>query len=397
MRRVTPSRFGEAAVLKEDLHAKLRRLRREGERTGEEAGSRSSAQSPSQAPGLPPWLGAHLDRRRAHAAAAAGGTTSGAGLGTLGRPGDLTCVRNARGAFLVRERRLGIEERHGDWALSEVTHINADDLALLAKDEALASLDPKGAVYLDIETTGLSGGAGTTSFLVALGWFEGLDSSYPEVPPHFVLWQGFLEGPEEEPALLFEVARRVAASSGVVSFFGKSFDRHRLEDKMRIHGIDPPFAARPHLDLYHPLRRLYAEDLPNGKLQTMERALCEVRRQDDLPGSFAPAAWFDFLAGRAHRLEDVFRHNADDVLSLVVLSAHLGRSLKETRADGSPLSGSARCRAKGLVRVLDALRRRPEALTWLHRLAERGPTQQDPIQHDPAFERICARVRRTRT
>jgi uncharacterized protein YprB with RNaseH-like and TPR domain len=121
------------------------------------------------------------------------------------------------------------------------------------------------------------------------------------------------------------VGLRIASASVLVSFFGKSFDRHRLEDKMRLHGVTPPFDGTVHLDLYHPLRRAHRGRYENCRLKTLEKELVGFVRPDDLPGSFAPAAWFDFLGGRPHRLEGVFRHNADDVLSLAALMSHLAR------------------------------------------------------------------------
>src|SRR5262249_23502452 len=156
------------------------------------------------------------------------------------------------------------------------------------------------------------GGAGTHVYLVGIGRFDG---------DAFEVWQGFARGPEEEAALLASCADRIRASSGLVTFFGKSFDRHRLQDKMRVHRIDPPFAERAHFDLYRACRGLYGRAFEDGRLATMERELCGVARERDLPGSFAPAAWFDFLAGREHLLEEVFRHNFDDVSSLVALAA----------------------------------------------------------------------------
>ena len=151
-------------------------------------------------------------------------------------------------------------------------------------------------------------------FLVGLGRFVG---------GRFELWQGFLPHPADEKKLLEEVAERIADASVLVSFFGKSFDRHRLEDKMRLHGVTPPFEQTIHLDLYHSLRRAHRGQFENCKLKTLERELVGVMRADDLPGSFAPAAWFDFLARRPHRLEGVFQHNADDVLSLATLLCHV--------------------------------------------------------------------------
>jgi uncharacterized protein YprB with RNaseH-like and TPR domain len=244
--------------------------------------------------------------------------------------------------------------------------------AILTGDSSLAGLDLARALFLDTETSGLSGGAGTWVFLVGLGAFE----STPSTEVRFTTWQGFLAEPAAERALLVEVADRIRGASAVVSFFGKSFDRHRLEDKMRLHGIEPPFAGRPHLDLYHPLRRLYRPrsggGLDDGRLKTFERALCGVEREDDLHGSMAPAAWFDFLHGRPHDLEGVFRHNLDDVLSLVTLAAHLSRAFVETRSDGEPLSGSGACRARAIARSLVDAREPQEALLWFERALERA-------------------------
>src|SRR6185295_9374386 len=161
--------------------------------------------------------------------------------------------------------RVPIDQHHGVWTFDEVRHADRAAIALAARDTSLADLDPSEALYLDTETTGLSGGAGTLVFLVGIGRLH--DGA-------FELWQGFLRDPSGERALLAEVARRLRAAAGVVTFFGKSFDRHRLEDRMRVRSIDPPFGALPHLDLYHPLRRLYGGSLADLRLRTVEAALC---------------------------------------------------------------------------------------------------------------------------
>jgi len=341
----------------EDFRGRLRRLRRAPAAASDTAAGESAGESTP--PALPAWLRARLGSRRAAAAVPAGPERSS------GEPRDLAEHQGPRGAFAARVTCFGPASDHGCFRLAEVDHAERDVFRLLTGDAALDALDPRTAVYLDIETTGLSGGAGTTPFMIGLGRFDGAQ---------FELWQGFLREPDEEPALLAECARRVAAASGVVSFFGKSFDRHRLEDKMRMHRVPPPFTDRPHLDLYHPLRRLYAGALADGRLQTMERSLCGVGRADDLPGSFAPAAWFDFLCGRPHLLEDVFRHNLDDVLSLVALYAHLGRTLAERRADGAPLEAAADLRAEraaALAQLFVKRRRFAEGLAWSRRALER--------------------------
>ncbi len=310
---------------------RLRRLRREERASG-------------------PAADLSLIRQRARRASPSVGDHGEAGV-----PRELSSVNGSRGTSWQRLRRFERSRKHGDWALGELREACPRAVARAARDPQLEEVDLEQAIFLDIETTGLSGGAGTIPFLVGLGRF--VDGEYE-------LWQGFLRGPEEEAGLLEHAAERIAASRVVVSFFGKSFDRHRLEDKMRMHKIEPPFDRLPHLDLYYPLHRLYREAYPDGRLQTMERALCGVEREDDLPGSFAPEAWFDFLAGRPHRLEDVFRHNQDDVLSLVCLAAHLGRSEVERTAAGEPLAGSGAARARGWARLQAQARQWDAALDW---------------------------------
>jgi uncharacterized protein YprB with RNaseH-like and TPR domain len=309
----------------ESLRDRLRRLRKD------EPGPSDVARA---SPGLPSWFVSRLDARRAVAHGDADATVPpDPELRIAGELPGLVEESNAAGAFASRTTRWPADHAHGARTLREALCVERDTLRFLCGDERLLELDPSGAVFLDIETTGLSGGAGTKAFLVGLGRFDG---------DAFELWQGFLRGPEEERAMLAACAERIRGARGVVSFFGKHFDRHRLEDKMRIHGVPPPFDGRPHLDLYHPFRRLYRAALPDAKLQTFERFVGGFERERDLPGSFAPAAWFDYLAGRPHLLDDVFRHNRDDVLSLVTLCAELGSALDEAAPSGGLDTGAIR-------------------------------------------------------
>jgi uncharacterized protein YprB with RNaseH-like and TPR domain len=317
----------------EDFQDRLRRLRKE---------QRAAS---SERVALPETLRARL-AARARSSEGVEPAHQDPELASVGEPTGLAEARNAAGEFAARVQRFEPSFRHGARELREIDAADRDLWRVLTGDAAVGALDPRRAVYLDIETTGLSGGAGTKAFLVGLGRFDG---------ERFELWQGFLRGPEEERAMLRECAERIEASAGIVSFFGKAFDRHRLEDKMRFHGIRPPFDERAHFDLYHPCRRLYAGVFVNSKLATLERELCGVERDRDLPGSFAPAAWYDFLAGRAHLLEQVFRHNRDDVLSLVTLAAHLG----EVHRAGDPSGGLD----TALVRREAS---RSAALAWLY-------------------------------
>jgi uncharacterized protein YprB with RNaseH-like and TPR domain len=275
----------------------------------------------------------------------------------------------SEGSITARSTRFDADHRHGSFRLHEVHAIDRGDIALTGCDPALGQIDFRRALYFDTETTGLSGGAGTYVFLVGLGSFD---------ERGFALWQGFLAHPADERALLAEVARRIRAAGAIVSFFGKSFDRHRLEDRMRVHGIAPPFSEVCHLDLFYPLQRLYRGALSDNRLCTLEAALCGVVREHDLSGALAPAAWFDFLAGRAHELEGVIAHNRDDVLSLVTLLAHLGRSTSELAPSGDALAGPAAQRAHGIAKLLAKSARHADAAAWFDRARTRAQDASAP-------------------
>lgn len=334
------------------FRSKLARLRRDVERRGGVTAPPAHA-----AAGLPASLRARLAAR---GSVAASDVSRNLRAPLPDEPHGLEVVERKEGAFAVKEIRVPLAgARHGTWGLDEIDAVCGSTIARLTRDPALEGLDLKRALFLDTETSGLSGGAGVYVYMVGLGWYE--DDA-------FVTWQSFLRHPGEEAAMLAEVAERLTAASGMVSFFGKSFDRHRLEDKMRIAGITPPFEGLPHLDLYHPFRRLTHGAFENGRLQTMEKELLEFHRVDDLPGSLAPAAWFDYLAGRPHRLEGVFEHNHHDVLSLAALAAYLGRAETEERASGDELRGPAARRA---VALSETAPDRTEELLWAERALER--------------------------
>jgi len=85
-----------------------------------------------------------------------------------------------------------------------------------------------------------------------------------------------------------------------------------------------PLAGLAHVDLLYPTRRRYRGVFENCRLATIERQVLRIVREDDLPGSEAPAAWLSFLRGSsAHNLRRVLAHNRQDVVSLSLLFRHL--------------------------------------------------------------------------
>ena len=87
-------------------------------------------------------------------------------------------------------------------------------------------------VFFDIETTGLSGGAGTLAFLVGCGWFDDADSR---------VRQFFLAGPAGERA---HARRRsltiLSEASLLVTFNGRTFDVPFMETRWAFHRAAPP-------------------------------------------------------------------------------------------------------------------------------------------------------------
>ena len=135
------------------------------------------------------------------------------------------------------------------------------------------------------------------------------------------------------------------------------------------------------MDLLHITRRTFKKRWPDCRLQTVERRLLGVERIDDLPGSEAPQAWFDWVRdGRHDRLPDVCSHNRLDLLSLAVLPAALQSSHDDPTVTGADVLACARHRRHGAggdeARAFEYLERHrahldAEGLLELARLARR--------------------------
>ncbi|MBX3463111.1 MAG: ribonuclease H-like domain-containing protein [Planctomycetes bacterium] len=232
-------------------------------------------------------------------------------------------VRGPHGVFWRRELRYPREHVHGSAPLAAAWRLDGPRLAALAKDRAFADLDPMRCLFVDTETTGLAGGAGTIVFAYGLGFLD---------EQELVLEQLFLRDFGEEPALLRHVAARLAERPVQVTFVGKSYDRHRIAARMAVHKVRAPVLTAPHLDLYHLTRRAHGGSLPNARLGTVEAHLLGLARDDDLPGSEAPAAFLDWIRDRTGPVDRVLEHNRLDVLSLVALLGRLAGRIN--RADG---------------------------------------------------------------
>lgn len=225
-------------------------------------------------------------------------------------------VHNARGTCWVRRLQYAGGERHGHRTLGEVRDVEFGRIAVLARQPALADLALGDCLFLDTETTGLAGGAGTLVFLCGVAFVEAGE---------LVLEQVFLRAFGEEGAALAHVAMRLQEHPVPVTFVGKTFDRHRLAARMTVNRVVSSVLTERHLDLYYLARRAWRQRLPDVRLRTVEEHLLGVRRADDLPGAEAPAAFLEWVRDRTGAVDRVFEHNRLDVLSLVTLLTTLAR------------------------------------------------------------------------
>lgn len=225
-------------------------------------------------------------------------------------------VETEAGPILTVRREFPFDHRHGRVALEGALSVSAEALRVLTRDAGLP--DARRLLFLDTETTGLSGGTGTYAFLVGAGFIE---------DDRFVVVQHFMRDLDEEPALLAAVAPLLERASGVVTFNGSGFDVPLLETRFILGRRRWP-ATLLHMDLMHPARRVWAARFVDCRLGTLEREVLGLKREDDVPGSLIPSLYFDFLRRRhAAPLARVFTHNCDDVLSLVALLGWLGHAL----------------------------------------------------------------------
>jgi uncharacterized protein len=191
-------------------------------------------------------------------------------------------------------------------------------------------------IFIDLETTGLSGGAGTVAFLVGCGYFD-LGA--------FQVRQFLLTSFAAERALLSAVADFFDGADLIVTYNGKTFDVPVMETRWLFHRLQMPLADVPHFDMLHPARRLWrmrdrgAGDVEGCRLTTLERALFNVKRVGDVPGLEIPGRFFRFLrSGDPRPLEPVLEHNRLDLVSLAAVMAravHLARDGQDGCRDGA--------------------------------------------------------------
>lgn len=177
------------------------------------------------------------------------------------------------------------------------------------------AIDTQRLLFFDTETTGLAGGTGTRAFMIGAA-----DCHAGQLR----IRQLYLTAMSGERAMLELFRDWLDPDAVLTSYNGKSYDAPLLATRYRLCRMDNPLAGLAHVDLLYPTRRRYRGVWENCRLATIERQLLQIVREDDLPGSQAPAAWLHYLRGGSSRnLCRVLQHNDQDVVTLARLLIQL--------------------------------------------------------------------------
>jgi len=274
----------------------------------------------------------------------------------------------------------GASARQARSAMLELTRLDGREAAAAPPDSRQA----QPLWFLDLETTGLAGGAGTQAFLVGCACLD---------RDGFSVRQFLLPGYEHERALLAEMSAWAAERGAIVTFNGRSFDVPLIETRYLFHRQPFPLEGRPHVDMLHPARRLWrargeweGASEASCSLGTLEKLIAGVHRVGDVPGFEIPSRYFRFVRdGDARPLEAVLEHNRLDLVSLALVMA---RAL--TLVERGPSAALSPYECLGLARIYDRAGRREEAeASYLEAIERLGKVGRDPETLADALRRLA--------
>lgn len=224
-------------------------------------------------------------------------------------------ITSPDGSFVKKRILYGTDASYGSTSLAKLfawDFSNSQWWTRLDQD-----FNPKDIVFLDTETTGLSGGSGTYAFLVGLGYItdEGL-----------VVEQYLMRDFDEEYPMLQSVIDTLKNYQVLVTFNGKSFDWPLMESRLIYSRLKPLHWENTHLDLLHISRRIWGNYLESCSLSSIEENILGNVRHNDIPGSMIPKAYWDYLDTReADEMERIIKHNELDIVAMAALLLHISK------------------------------------------------------------------------
>ncbi|NQT25862.1 ribonuclease H-like domain-containing protein [candidate division KSB1 bacterium] len=273
-------------------------------------------------------------------------------------------VENKFGQFFRTQETHPFSEPHGEVDLNGLFEIPSDIFGLIGKSDSLKNINPKRTLFIDTETTGLAGGAGTVPFMIGIGFFE--DNG-------FSVQQYFMRDFNEERAVLDSVYSLLDEAESFVSYNGKCYDFNLLSSRFTLSRMGDPVQNKPHLDLLFSARRIWKRRLGDCSLSNIESNILRFKREGDVPGWQIPSLYFEYLrSGNPAPLEPVFHHNFWDIVSLAALMTTLGQVYTKPKIHISESQDMV-----SLGRAMDALSRFDQAASYYRAALDLEPTSED--------------------
>lgn len=213
----------------------------------------------------------------------------------------------AENVYLV-EKKIDVEEIH---FCNKIEKLKIHPL--ISEYSKIKSPHLENLVFIDTETTGLAGGAGTYIFLIGIGYIR---------DQKVILKQFFLTDLSSEKDLIGKLLESINKESVYVSYNGKSYDVPLINSRSVFHKCSGKLNKFNNIDLLHISRRFWKDLLDNYSLQSIEQSVLRSVRSgaEDIPGSAIPDAYFDYLQTKnAETMKNVIYHNRIDILSMLVL------------------------------------------------------------------------------
>jgi len=234
---------------------------------------------------------------------------------------------NEWGSFLLRRCVYDFPHHHGRYNLEELLRCASLLLPVAQRQNGESEdVDARRLLFLDTETTGLGVGAGNVPFMIGFGYYT---------ERSFVVEQTLIRHPGEEKAMLAYLLGHLKDKTHLVTYNGRTFDWPVLVNRYIMNGWRKNGVEPGHLDFLHPSRALWRNTLSSCRLGTVEEQRLGVRRDNDVPGSLAPALYMQYLnEGDPLVLQGVYNHNEQDVLTLASLAVHFGKLLSEPPSGG---------------------------------------------------------------
>lgn len=280
-------------------------------------------------------------------------------------------VQNSAGAFVKKDQFYPRDYKHGKIMLAQ--EFSTETLHQSARIEYTPdSLERM--LFIDTETSGLSGGAGTFAFLIGVGCFK---------EDGFLLEQLIIRDPTEELAMLLHLSEMITPETIFVSFNGKSFDIPLIQNRLVMNQLPVRLRELSHVDILHISRKLWRQKLSSCTLKELEVSILGFpRSSEDVPGWMIPDIYFEYLRTQdPGKLSDVIYHNAQDIVSLAALMIHISRLLEVERVDDNVSTDDL----IAISRVYWDLGSRDIAARILHMIISRSLTESQSLSVNAAL------------